>query len=645
MDNMKKFLHKGKKKSKNLLFTVVVLIEIIALLVASTYCWVETVSTIWISGEGNIDTFTYSKATINNTSANIDLTKYFREAGNVHLASASSVDGKNFYFPVVKCASGAKTPKYRLGTLNDANVNYISFSLDVTSQSSYDYVFEKVPRIFIGDTQVTDKSVVRMSITDETDNVTKIFSMGSFNGNVVSSVNAGTAHTTVYSFKDYINGNSANNKIFSITANQTKRITISLWLQVGISIDNTSTPVTGKNVKIDDLAIVPSAPTYDVIAYAVTGTSYNDSTGGTVQIGNGKAGANAAESIRENGTVTLKATEKIGYKFVGWYKSITGGTAVNKSASYTFTVTSSGTYYARFEIAYKVTAYAMLGSQNNITAGTVSVGNSNPGQIAYEYVGDGDTVTLKATVNNGYIFKGWYASMSDREVAKETSTTYIYTVQGEDATLFARYAVVYNVQACAVTDGQSYNSSGGTVRVGSSADGAYQSQQIQYGYGVTLTATVKNGYAFEGWYSAPTGGQLVYSSPSYPISNVTADQIVYARFKKTVSPYMIYFKANHWDDKDSPWFAVYVWDSNNNNNKWFKLNHIKDDIYGVDLGAYYPNAIFCRMNPSTSNFDWNYCWDQSVDLSVSSEITQSKNNMFTPYTNSWDGTGTWSTYQ
>ena len=644
MDNMKKFLHKGKKKSKNLLFTVVVLIEIIALLVASTYCWVETVSTIWISGEGNIDTFTYSKATINNTSANIDLTKYFREAGNVHLASASSVDGKNFYFPVVKCASGAKTPKYRLGTLNDANVNYISFSLDVTSQSSYDYVFEKVPRIFIGDTQVTDKSVVRMSITDETDNVTKIFSMGSFNGNVVSSVNAGTAHTTVYSFKDYINGNSANNKIFSITANQTKRITISLWLQVGISIDNTSTPVTGKNVTIDDLAIVPSAATYAVTAYAVTGSTNNDSTGGTVQIGSGTAGANATENVRHNGSVTFKATKKSGYKFVGWYTSPTGGTLKSNSDSYTFTVTSAVTYYARFAKSYKVTAYAIVNDQNNNTAGTVSAGTSSAGQFSTAEGIYGETVTVTAYPKSNSIFKGWFPTGKAKENPLSTSLSYGVTVYDEDVTIFARFAYAFKVEAYAVTDGSNNNSSGGTVTVASGATGAYSSSAIEENFSATLIASNKSGYAFEGWYTAPTGGARISESPTYTISGVTGNQIVYARFKRTVSPYMIYFKANHWDDKDNPWFAVYVWDSNNNS-KFIKLNHIKDDIYGVDLGAYYPNAIFCRMNPASLSLDWNYCWNQSADLLVPPEITQSKNNMFTPYTNSWDGTGTWSTYQ
>ena len=83
MKNLINKLSSKKQTSKKLLFTVVVLVEIIALLIASTYCWVETVSTIWISGEGKIDTHNYTNATVNvSGSSAIDLTKYFREAGN-----------------------------------------------------------------------------------------------------------------------------------------------------------------------------------------------------------------------------------------------------------------------------------------------------------------------------------------------------------------------------------------------------------------------------------------------------------------------------------------------------------------------------------------------------------------------------------
>ena len=38
-----------------------------------------------------------------------DLTQYFRKAGNVHLSEASSVDGKNFFFPVVSSSISRST--------------------------------------------------------------------------------------------------------------------------------------------------------------------------------------------------------------------------------------------------------------------------------------------------------------------------------------------------------------------------------------------------------------------------------------------------------------------------------------------------------------------------------------------------------
>lgn len=530
MNKLKSVISNGKKNSKKFLFTVVVLVEIIAILVAATYCWVETVSTIWISGEGMIDTHTYTNATVNvSGSSAIDLTKYFREAGNVHLSSGSSANGKDFYFPVVQKTSASNTATYRKATLNDVNVNYISFSLNVTSSANYDYVFKQVPTIKIGDTVISDSSI-RMAVTVDS-GTPQVFAMAATSSTVPANTSGGTSTATVYSFADYINNNSGNRKLFSLSQNSTKKITISLWLQNGINTANYS----GKQVTIENLAIVPAVPTYAVTAYAVTGTTSQDATGGTVQIGNGTAGAKATDNIAQNGSVTFKAAAKSGYAFIGWYTSATGGTLKSESATYTFTVTSAVTYYARFAKTYTVTAKAYLGSQNNTVPGTVKVGSSAAGATSSANVATGKSVTVTATKNDGYIFKGWYSNYQGTGTALSTSTTYSVSVNGANVTVYAVYKASHIAKAIAVTDGTSSSSTGGTVKAGSSSAGATSSATIESGNSVTFVASTNSGYTFEGWYSAATGGtQLANSSTtSYTVSNITADMTVYARFVKS----------------------------------------------------------------------------------------------------------------
>ena len=641
MKNLINKLSSKKQTSKKLLFTVVVLVEIIALLIASTYCWVETVSTIWLSGEGMIDTHTYTNATVNvSGSSAIDLTKYFREAGNVHLSSGSSANGKDFYFPVVQKTSASNTATYRKATLNDVNVNYISFSLNVTSSANYDYVFKQVPTIKIGDTVISDSSI-RMAVTVDS-GTPQVFAMAATSSTVPANTSGTTSTATVYSFADYTNNNLGKNKLFSLSQNSTKKITISLWLQNGINTANYS----GKQVTIENLSIVPAVPTYAVTAYAVTGTTTEDATGGTVQIGNGTAGAKATDNIAQNDSVTFKAAAKSGYAFIGWYTSATGGTLKSESATYTFTVTSAVTYYARFAKTYNVTAYAVTGSDQSSTGGTVQTGTAAAGATSVQAVANGQKVTVKAVAKTNYVFKGWYSNAQGTGTALSTDDSYDVTVNAAAVKVYAIFKASYNVTAYAVTDGTSNDSTGGTVKAGSSAAGSTSTATIEEGNSVTFVAFANSGYTFEGWYSAATGGtQLANSSTtSYTVSNITADMTVYARFKNTAD-YKIYFKANNYaNDGVSLW--IHAWGSSTSNDKDILLTHVGDGIYVADLGAYYPKVLFARGAAGMTTMNWNNIYNQTVDLTVPSSNGVYTSNLFTLNSGEWDNAkGTWSVYQ
>lgn len=79
----------------------------------------------------------------------------------------------------------------------------------------------------------------------------------------------------------------------------------------------------------------------------------------------------------------------------------------------------------------------------------------------------------------------------------------------------------------------------------------------------------------------------------------------------------IYLKAGVWD-VDGAWFAAYIWNGSGNN--WIKLTDNGDGYYVGSIDIFtYPNVSFVRMNPATSEFDWDYKWNQTSDLTFPSD--------------------------
>ena len=101
----------GKEKRKSLILSIVALVEVLAIAIVSVSAWVETISTIKLDlNNGTIDNYVFTNANIGYGNGydgkTIDLTKYFRQAGDVHLASATSANGTDVYFPTLT-ANGA----------------------------------------------------------------------------------------------------------------------------------------------------------------------------------------------------------------------------------------------------------------------------------------------------------------------------------------------------------------------------------------------------------------------------------------------------------------------------------------------------------------------------------------------------------
>lgn len=254
---------KNKKTRKGFILTMVALVEVLAISVVSVSAWVETISTITIkAGGAKIDNYVYTNADIGSgdgySGKTIDLTKYFRAAGGVHLASASSADGENIFFPIKNSgASKFGVDSYRCADVNDKNVNYIDFSFNVKVDKTFkadhaEFYLDQVPKITIGGGNVSG-NLVRMAITDTDTQNTVVCGSNASEGNVVNTADGKEVPDKVQAFSDFVvSSESIPTELFRVDRGSSKTINIKVWLQD----DDATTEYAGKTVSITDVNIV-----------------------------------------------------------------------------------------------------------------------------------------------------------------------------------------------------------------------------------------------------------------------------------------------------------------------------------------------------------------------------------------------------
>lgn len=250
---------KNKKTRKGFILTMVALVEVLAISVVSVSAWVETISTITFNAVGaQIDDYVYTNADIGSGggySNPINLANYFRAAGGVHLASASSADGENIFFPIKK--SGATANSYRCADVNDKNVNYIDFSFNVKVADNFkadyaEFYLDQVPTITI-DGDKDSGNLVRMAITDTDTQSTVVCGSKGSTDNVVNTADGEEVPDRVQAFNDFVvNSESIPTELFRVERGSSKTINIKVWLQD----DKAATAYAGKTVSITDVNIV-----------------------------------------------------------------------------------------------------------------------------------------------------------------------------------------------------------------------------------------------------------------------------------------------------------------------------------------------------------------------------------------------------
>lgn len=221
--------------------------------------------------------------------------------------------------------------------------------------------------------------------------------------------------------------------------------------------------------------------------------TYNTDGGSSVNNGSFTAG----------GSVTLpSAPTKPGYTFAGWFAAQSGGNALG--STYSPPTAANTTIYARWTpINYSVTYDVHGGS--SVTAGSYSTGGS---------------VTLpSAPTLAGYTFDGWFAAATGGNALTSPYSPGSYG----NITLHAQWTPEnYTV---------TYDEDGGS----SVSDGLFT-----YGGSVTLpSAPTKDGYTFDGWFAASSGGNAL-TSPYSPTGS--ASITLFARW--TASNYTVTYDSH-----------------------------------------------------------------------------------------------------
>lgn len=566
----------GKEKRKGLILSIVALVEVLAIAIVSVSAWVETISTIKLDlNNGTIDNYVFTNANIgygNGYDGNtIDLTKYFRQAGDVHLASATSANGTDVYFPTLT-ANGAPSGAYRKATVNDKNVNYIDFSFNVTAKGTKaSFYFDKVPTIKVNDADA-DEEKLRVSFVCDGSN-TVVCGKSDSNTEVVAGTSLNTKkQESVKSFDSYT-GLTAESPLFTVPADSTPhKVTMRVWLQD----DSRKTKYAGQTVTIDNFKLITQSPQAGEL-------TFSDKTTGDTSLGAGWATKNdRAIWINQDGKSEY---QKLSKNSSGNYFIKLGSDYTDKpNATVTFyscesTVTSNpqNSYVAKWTTTLQAavdaesqtfTAYGYKDSSNNgygtwgevqkillssEDASTLPMTQVDGKYLAVDMYVQGSSTPIAMTFepNENASLSGWVAYLPNPNSDATHSITFKFTYNGKNYSVSApnrnssvNYVItsqntgywappaIVSVYSC--EDERDNNALMGTVSVTGGMDGATR-VKVTEGTTVTLNAkpTDSNKYRFIGWYSDPEfKAPVTLSNGAYPANDTSAEHKFYAKFQR-----------------------------------------------------------------------------------------------------------------
>lgn len=133
----------------------------------------------------------------------------------------------------------------------------------------------------------------------------------------------------------------------------------------------------------------------------------------------------SAAPITAGTSVTLEAQTTTGYTWLGWYK---GDNLISSDTTFTYEMERENV-----NIVAKWGLYTLTTTINIDEAGSILPLYNNDG------IEVGSSITLSASANTGYVFKGWY--INDEQVG--TNPTYTFTMGSNNLVVEARFDYDY----------------------------------------------------------------------------------------------------------------------------------------------------------------------------------------------------------
>lgn len=281
-----------------------------------------------------------------------------------------------------------------------------------------------------------------------------------------------------------------------------------------------------------------------------TDDKYEDSEqGGTVEITsvinpqsdenyNGKYDANGGKSYyaKIDEVVTVKATAKTGYTFVGWYNESGNLVSTDTKYSYVETKESIKTFYARFSNSVTQT-YTRQVKNGDTWENTTDDKIGTLGRYTYTDV-VGKDVSSTAKAGKFYEFIGWYDSDGNRvgsDMLTVDGKTIKYTTT-VNAKYYARFSKIRVTQTYIrqIKNGDSWeditditDETIGTLSFYGGEDDIDKS--------VSSTATAGSGYKFVGWYDSEenkVSDDMLTENGTKISYTTTGSATYYARFER-----------------------------------------------------------------------------------------------------------------
>ena len=282
-------------------------------------------------------------------------------------------------------------------------------------------------------------------------------------------------------------------KLIGLLTSTAVLLALSLLGAPGASADEPTPPTTGETqlVASEVTSATAEAPTVTGEDVAAGATMAVEATGfdpdedvrfalvGPVTVSLGSAEADSAGDVAASFTVPTTVVS-------GDYELTATGMSSALSASDTVTISGTGKYF--------LLIFDARGGSVSTTSKTITL------KAKYG--------TLPKPTRTGYTFLGWFTKASGG--TKVTSSTKLTTAS--DKTVYAHWkAKSYKL---------SFNANGGTVKTKS------KTVKMDKSYG-TIPKPTRKGHAFQGWYTAKSGGTIVTKSDTF---TKASSQTLYAQW-------------------------------------------------------------------------------------------------------------------